>query len=119
MDGFRDGRFQILVATDIAARGIDVSNISHVINYDAPSTPEAYIHRIGRTGRAASNGDAFTLFTNEEEHLARSIDRVLGMRVDRRLIEGFDLGNARPTKKRARRGPTPNRPGDRGRSLNS
>jgi ATP-dependent RNA helicase RhlE len=119
MDGFRDGKFQILVATDIAARGIDVSNISHVINFDVPSTPEAYIHRIGRTGRAACEGDAFTLFTSEEEHMARSIDRVLGMRVDRRLLEGFDLGDARSTNKRARRGPMPNRPGNRGRSLNS
>ncbi|HKZ70716.1 MAG TPA: DEAD/DEAH box helicase, partial [Anaerolineales bacterium] len=61
MNGFRDGTFQILVATDIAARGIDVSQISHVINYDIPNTPEAYIHRIGRTGRAARSGDAFTL----------------------------------------------------------
>ena len=68
LDGFRDGTFQILVATDIAARGIDVSQISHVINYDMPDTAEAYTHRIGRTGRAARTGDAFTLVSHEDIH---------------------------------------------------
>jgi ATP-dependent RNA helicase RhlE len=78
LDGFRSGKFNILVATDIAARGIDVSEISHVINYDIPDTPEAYTHRIGRTGRAAKTGDAFTLITGEDESMVRTIERRLG-----------------------------------------
>jgi ATP-dependent RNA helicase RhlE len=90
MDGFRDGTFQILVATDIAARGIDVSLISHVINYDIPNTPEAYIHRIGRTGRAARSGDAFTLATEEDHGMVRSIERLLGSPLERRHLEDFD-----------------------------
>src|SRR3990172_3234594 len=69
LDGFRDGTFQVLVATDIAARGIDVSSISHVINYDMPDTADAYTHRIGRTGRAAKTGDAFTFITREDEDM--------------------------------------------------
>src|SRR5581483_5317824 len=66
LDGFREGKYDLLVATDIAARGIDVSQISHVINFDIPNTPEAYTHRIGRTGRAAKTGDAFTLVTDQD-----------------------------------------------------
>ena len=96
LDGFRDGTFQILVATDIAARGIDVAQISHVINYDVPSTPEAYIHRIGRTGRAARSGDAFTLVTAEDDAMVRAIDRVLGSRVERRTVADFDYQNPAP-----------------------
>ena len=98
LDGFRDGTFQILVATDIAARGIDVSLISHVINYDIPDTPEAYTHRIGRTGRAAKTGDAFTLVTHEDDLMVRSIERVFGGKIERRLIEGFDYSVAAPKK---------------------
>jgi len=90
LDGFRDGSHQILVATDIAARGIDVSSISHVINYDMPDTVDAYTHRIGRTGRAAKTGDAFTFLTREDGEMVRSIERVLGARVERRTLEGFD-----------------------------
>ena len=98
LDGFRDGRFQILVATDIAARGIDVSQISHVINYDIPDTPEAYIHRIGRTGRAARTGDAFTLVTSEDTVMVRAIERVLGAPLERRQQEGFDYSVAAPAR---------------------
>jgi ATP-dependent RNA helicase RhlE len=89
LDGFRNGTFQILVATDIAARGIDVSQISHVINYDIPSTPEDYIHRIGRTGRATRTGDAFTLITAEDISMVHAIDRVIGSRVERRTLPDF------------------------------
>ena len=71
LDGFRDGSYQVLVATDIAARGIDVSRISHVINYDMPDTTDAYTHRIGRTGRAEKTGDAFTFVTREDESMVR------------------------------------------------
>lgn len=98
LDGFRDGTFQILVATDIAARGIDVSQISHVINYDIPDTPEAYVHRIGRTGRAARSGDAFTLITNEDAVMVRTIERTLNSQLERRTLEGFDYSVAAPNK---------------------
>jgi ATP-dependent RNA helicase RhlE len=90
LDGFRKGSYRILVATDIAARGIDVSSISHVINYDMPDTVDAYTHRIGRTGRAAKTGDAFTFVVPEDEDMVRSIERVLGKKVERRTLEGFD-----------------------------
>ncbi|MBU5636827.1 DEAD/DEAH box helicase [Geomonas sp. Red69] len=98
LDGFRDGTYQIMVATDIAARGIDVSLISHVINYDIPDTPEAYTHRIGRTGRAAKTGDAFTLVTGEDEAMVKSIERVLGSKIERRRVEGFDYTVPPPKK---------------------
>ncbi|MBI5000595.1 MAG: DEAD/DEAH box helicase [Euryarchaeota archaeon] len=96
LDGFRDGSYQILVATDIAARGIDVSSISHVINYDMPDTADAYTHRIGRTGRAARTGDAFTLVCGEDEEMIGTIERLLGARLERRTLDGFDYGRAAP-----------------------
>jgi ATP-dependent RNA helicase RhlE len=96
LDGFRAGSYQILVATDIAARGIDVSSISHVVNYDMPDTVDAYTHRIGRTGRAAKTGDAFTFMTREDGEMVRAIERVLGNRVERRTLEGFDYKKAMP-----------------------
>jgi ATP-dependent RNA helicase RhlE len=98
LDGFRDGSYQILVATDIAARGIDVSSISHVINYDIPDTVDAYTHRIGRTGRAAKTGDAFTFVTREDEPLVRSIERVLGEKIERRTLKDFDYKKAAPSR---------------------
>lgn len=96
LDGFRDGSFQILVATDIAARGIDVSQVSHVINYDIPDTAEAYIHRIGRTGRAARSGDAFTMVTGDDAAMVRSIERALAATLERRTVEGFDYSVPAP-----------------------
>ena len=81
LDGFRKGSFKILVATDIAARGIDVSHISHVINFDMPDTVDAYTHRIGRTGRAAKTGDAFTLTTQNDNAMVRAIENTLGMKL--------------------------------------
>jgi ATP-dependent RNA helicase RhlE len=96
LDGFRDGRFQILVATDIAARGIDVSQISHVVNYDIPNTPETYIHRIGRTGRAARSGDAFTLVSDDEKGLVKAIEKLFGSTIERRTIDGFNYHEAAP-----------------------
>jgi ATP-dependent RNA helicase RhlE len=98
LDGFREGSYQILVATDIAARGIDVSSISHVINYDIPDTTDAYTHRIGRTGRAAKTGDAFTFVTREDEPLVRSIERVLGEKIERRMLKDFDYKKAAPAR---------------------
>ncbi|NMC97115.1 MAG: DEAD/DEAH box helicase, partial [Deltaproteobacteria bacterium] len=91
LDGFRDGRYEIMVATDIAARGIDVNSISHVINYDMPSTTDAYTHRIGRTGRAAKTGDAFTFVTGEDRGLAQSLERVLGKKLHYQNVDGLTM----------------------------
>jgi ATP-dependent RNA helicase RhlE len=96
LDGFRTGRHRILVATDIAARGIDVSTISHVINFDMPACVDDYTHRIGRTGRAAKTGDAFTFMTHEDEPLVRAIERVLGARIERQHLEDFDYSAPPP-----------------------
>lgn len=96
LDGFRDGKFDFLVATDIAARGIDVSQISHVINFDIPDTPEAYTHRIGRTGRAAKTGDAFTLVVDQDAAMIKQIERRLGRPIERRRLEGFDYQKPQP-----------------------
>jgi ATP-dependent RNA helicase RhlE len=98
LDGFRNGSYQILVATDIAARGIDVLSISHVINYDIPDTTDAYTHRIGRTGRAAKTGDAFTFVTPEDEPLVKAIEHVLGAKIERRMLEDFDYKKAAPAR---------------------
>lgn len=91
LDGFRDGRYEIMVATDIAARGIDVTRISHVINYDMPATADAYTHRIGRTGRAARTGDAFTFVTGQDIGLAHSLKRVLGEKLEYRSVDGLTI----------------------------
>ena len=84
------------MATDIAARGIDVTQISHVINYDMPDTADAYTHRIGRTGRMAKTGDAFTFITSEDEAMVRSIERVLRAKIKRCTLQGFDYKKAAP-----------------------
>jgi ATP-dependent RNA helicase RhlE len=89
ISGFRDGKYDILVATDIAARGIDVSDISHVINFDMPDTVDAYTHRIGRTGRVEKSGEAFTFAEPGDEAMVRQIERVLGTPVERRRLAGF------------------------------
>jgi ATP-dependent RNA helicase RhlE len=93
IDGFRNGKYDILVATDIAARGIDVSQISHVINFDMPDTPDAYTHRIGRTGRAHQTGQAFSFTAQADEAAVREIEKVLGARMERRWLPGFDSGD--------------------------
>ncbi len=98
LDGFRNGSFQILVATDIAARGLDVLSISHVINYDIPDTTDAYTHRIGRTGRAAKTGDAFTFITPADEPLIRDIEHILGGKIERRLLKDFDYTKSAPVR---------------------
>jgi len=93
LNGFRSGKYDILVATDIAARGIDVSKVSHVINFDMPDTVDAYTHRIGRTGRALQTGDAFTFAVKEDGPLLRSIEYVLGAPIERKHLADFDYGN--------------------------
>jgi len=96
LDGFRSGRFDVLVATDIVARGIDVSDITHVINFDMPDTVDAYIHRIGRTGRAQATGKAFTFCVPEDESMIRDIEKVLGRKIARERLPGFDYNQALP-----------------------
>ncbi|NPV70130.1 MAG: DEAD/DEAH box helicase [Firmicutes bacterium] len=90
LDGFRQGKFPLLVATDIAARGLDVVRISRVINYDIPDTADTYIHRIGRTGRAERNGDALTLVSTEDSAVVRDIERTLGRPIEKKTVAGFD-----------------------------
>ena len=89
---FKDGKVQVLVATDIAQRGLDISGISHVVNYDVPQQAEDYVHRIGRTGRAASEGDAFTFMSADEIGMVRTIERVIGQEIPRISIPGYDFG---------------------------
>jgi ATP-dependent RNA helicase RhlE len=88
--GFKDGKYRVLVATDIVARGIDVTLLDHVINFDVPHTPEDYIHRIGRTARAEATGDAFTFVSHEEEKEIRDIEKVLGKKIQRRTVADFN-----------------------------
>jgi ATP-dependent RNA helicase RhlE len=115
MSGFRARRYDILVATDIAARGIDVSGVSHVINFDVPNTPEAYTHRIGRTGRAELEGIACTFITTNDRGWVRDTERMIGSRIPLRPIEGFKLDpNEKPEVRRQSRGrPNGARPGGR------
>ena len=89
LNGFRNGRYEVMVATDIAARGIDVEQISHVINFDVPHHPEDYVHRIGRTGRAQSVGDAFTIMIAEDIPEVAAIERFIGQKIPRVKLEGF------------------------------
>jgi len=106
LSGFKDGQFQIMVATDIAARGLDVDSISHVINFDMPDTADAYIHRIGRTGRAKRTGDAFTLVTPDDEDMIRKLEKIMGHKLERQTIEGFNYSAPTPP----RSGPAPRKP---------
>ncbi|MDP1858169.1 MAG: DEAD/DEAH box helicase [Gemmatimonadaceae bacterium] len=97
IERFKSGEIRVLVATDIAQRGLDITGISHVINYDVPSQAEDYIHRIGRTGRAAASGDAFTFMAPNEIAMVRTIERVLGKPIERVSMPGFDFGTVAVT----------------------
>ena len=92
LEGFKEGTIRVLVATDIAQRGLDISGITHVINYDVPQQPEDYVHRIGRTGRAAATGDAYTFMAPDEIAMVRTIERVIGQQIPRVSVPGFDFG---------------------------
>ncbi|MEO5511940.1 MAG: DEAD/DEAH box helicase [Longimicrobiales bacterium] len=92
--GFKAGRYRVLVATDIVARGIDVEALEHVVNFDVPVTPEDYIHRAGRTGRAEAVGEAYTLYSRDEESMIKAIERMVGRTIERRTLEGFDYSAA-------------------------
>jgi ATP-dependent RNA helicase RhlE len=104
--GFKSGKYQIMVATDIASRGIDIEGVSHVINYDVPEHPEDYVHRIGRTGRAQRVGDAFTLVTRDEEKYVHAIERFVGQAITRITLDGFvyRAGSTTPPPPRGQRG---------------
>jgi ATP-dependent RNA helicase RhlE len=110
LDGFKDGTYKVLVATDIASRGIDVSDVSHVINYDMPDTADAYIHRIGRTGRIGKTGDAFTFVCAEDEPMVRALEKLLKAPIERRSIEGFKYDAPEPVKTESFRPRRPSRP---------
>jgi len=90
MNGFRKRDFDVLVATDIAARGLDVEQVSHVVNYDMPNTPDAYTHRIGRTGRSERDGKAYTFVTAEDHSMVSEVERRLGASIPRRKVKGID-----------------------------
>jgi ATP-dependent RNA helicase RhlE len=90
LQGFRDGKFEVLVATDIASRGLDITAVSHVVNYDVPLHPEDYVHRIGRTGRAETRGDAFTIMVAEDQSYVERIERFIGKKIERVKLEKFD-----------------------------
>ncbi len=117
MRGFREGRFDILVATDIAARGLDVAGIDYVINFDPPNSPETYTHRIGRTGRSDESGKACTLVTREDSGWVRDTERVLGTPIPRRQFPGFEkesLGSGSRSKRSPSSQRRPSRNGDGG-----
>jgi ATP-dependent RNA helicase RhlE len=105
LKNFKSGKTRVLVATDLAARGIDVDSVSHVINYDVPVVPEDYVHRIGRTGRAGNTGRAITLLTTAEEHSMRAIERLTGQEVERVVLPDFG-GGSLTANKAAGSGPT-------------
>ncbi|MCE9614370.1 MAG: DEAD/DEAH box helicase [Lentisphaerae bacterium] len=112
LDGFKRGHYRVLVATDIAARGIDVDGISHVVNFDTPAFAEDYIHRIGRTGRASATGNALTFVDPDEEDNVRKIERFIGKRIERKTVPGFATPPpAAPAPRPASPG---HRPGQRG-----
>ena len=97
LEGFRSGKHRVLVATNIAARGLDVEGISHVINYDVPEHPEDYVHRVGRTARAEADGDAITLVTPDDEALVHRIEYLLGHKIERKTLLGFDYDVPTPS----------------------
>jgi len=107
LQGFRDGTFNIIVATDIAARGLDISGVTHVINFRVPENPEDYVHRIGRTGRAQQEGDAFTILTADELENAAAVEHFIDQKIERKKLEGFEYAytalleeNPQPVRKR-------------------
>ncbi|MCJ7567806.1 MAG: DEAD/DEAH box helicase [Anaerolineales bacterium] len=107
LKGFKQGTYQIMVATDIAARGLDIDRISHVINYDMPDTADAYIHRIGRTGRAKRTGEAFTLFTTDDHAIAQQIEKIMKQKLPQQTLPDFDYDVPKPIVSQTARKPKP------------
>jgi ATP-dependent RNA helicase RhlE len=110
MKGFRENKYDLLVATDIAAHGIDVLEVSHVINFDIPDTVDAYTHRIGRTGRALHSGEAFTLATPQDAPVVRAMERTMKTHIERRVLSGFDYGDFSPAEQFPQQTPKHPRP---------
>ncbi len=111
---FKDGKVRVLVATDIAARGIDIDRLPHVVNFDLPNVPEDYVHRIGRTGRAGREGEAISLVSADEIHLLRDIERLIGRTLPREELDGYEPDHSLPTgptKSERKRGKPANKPG--------
>ena len=126
MNGFRRGRYDILVATDIAAHGIDVTDVTHVINFDMPGTVDDYTHRIGRTGRATNQGEAFTLAVRADAQMVKSVEKLLGESIERRRLPDFDYGSFYPedqfsqgSPKSKTRSPNPRKASAKGTSANT
>lgn len=109
LNGFRDGQFNIMVATDIAARGIDCDRITHVVNYDMPDTVENYTHRIGRTGRAGRSGSAISLVTHEDKTQVGAIERVMRIKIEQQTLEGFTPSASAPESNDRNRRPAPSK----------
>ncbi|MDH5507083.1 MAG: DEAD/DEAH box helicase [Anaerolineae bacterium] len=102
LNGFKNGQYQVMVATDIAARGLDIDSISHVINYDMPDTADAYIHRIGRTGRAKRKGEAYTFTTPEDDDMVRQLEKIMKQTLTRKHLADFDYDVPRPAQSASR-----------------
>jgi ATP-dependent RNA helicase RhlE len=109
LDGFRNGKYQVMVATDVAARGIDVEGISHVINYDVPTHAEDYVHRIGRTGRAEATGDAITFVSSEEEKYLREVGKFIGRKLTAQKCKGFSYVKSPPPEPKTAKSSKPSR----------
>ena len=109
LDGFRSGKYQVMVATDVAARGIDVEGISHVINYDVPTHAEDYVHRIGRTGRAEATGDAITFVSSEEEKYLREVGKFIGRKLKAQKCKGFSYVKSLPPEPKTAKSSKPSR----------
>jgi ATP-dependent RNA helicase RhlE len=109
LSSFKEGKIKILVATDIAARGIDIEQLPQVVNFDLPSVPQDYVHRIGRTGRAGLSGKAISLFSTDETKQLNDIEKVLKAPIERQVIPGFEpnLSLPRPPSDEKRRPPQP------------
>ena len=107
LNGFKQGQYQIMVATDIAARGLDIERISHVINFDMPDTADAYIHRIGRTGRAKRTGEAFTLITPDDHAMVQKIEKVMKQKLPQQTLADFDYDVLKPQYPQTTRKPMP------------
>ena len=115
LEDFKAGKVKVLVATDIAARGLDIEELPHVVNFDLPHVPEDYVHRIGRTGRAGATGEALSLVAGEDRQLLAAIERLINRKIEVRLAEGFDPGRRPESNEEAHRAPPRGRPEGKGR----
>jgi ATP-dependent RNA helicase RhlE len=108
--GFKDGSISVLVATDIAARGLDIPLLPHVVNFELPNIPEDYVHRIGRTGRAGANGEAVSLVSHDEAAYLRDIEKLLKQKLPVGVIEGFEQGPPPPPEEKRPQNHSPRKP---------